>query len=338
MLKLHHRSKYGRYYIGDSVEVLRKGRLYRELRNNVQLIFTSPPFPLNKKKKYGNLQGQEYKDWFISLSEIFSELLTEDGSIVIELGNSWVEGRPVQSLLHLESLIGFVENPKSDLRLCQEFICYNPSRLPSPAEWVTVKRIRTVDSFTRLWWMSKTDFPKADNRKILRPYSKSMLSLLKKQKYNSGKRPSEHKIGETSFLNNNGGSIIPNIIELDQIEEGKDPRLPCNLRSYSNTNSNNEFLRICKKRKIKLHPARMPQQLPHLFINFLTDSGDIILDPFAGSNTTGATAECLGRKWIAIEAFKDYAKQAQIRLDLEKQKRKEGTYGSHKRNQKNRRY
>jgi site-specific DNA-methyltransferase (cytosine-N4-specific) len=115
----------------------------------VNLILTSPPFPLNNKKSYGNLEGKEYKKWFTGLAEIFAYLLTPDGSIVIEMGNSWLNGRPVQSLLHLESLMGFVKNRRADFRLCQQFICYNPSRLPGPAQWVTVNRIRTTDSFTQ---------------------------------------------------------------------------------------------------------------------------------------------------------------------------------------------
>jgi hypothetical protein len=180
MVHILYETALGKYYTGKAEDLLTSD--LTELRNKVQLILTSPPFPLNKKKKYGNLQGEEYKNWFINLAEIFSNLLTEDGSIVIELGNSWEPGLPVQSLLHLESLLGFVKNPKVNLRLCQEFVCYNPSRLPSPAQWVTVNRIRTIDSFTHLWWMSKSDYPKANNRKVLRPYSKSMKLLLKKQK------------------------------------------------------------------------------------------------------------------------------------------------------------
>src|SRR5262249_15186534 len=126
-------------------------------------------------------------------------LLSDDGSIVIEVGNSWVPGRPVQSLLHLESLIGFVNNPQANLRLCQQFICYNPSRLPSPAQWVTVERIRLTDSYTHIWWMAKSDFPKANNRKVLRPYGSEMKALLKRRSYNSGNRPSEHRISENGF-------------------------------------------------------------------------------------------------------------------------------------------
>lgn len=322
--KKHHGSPKGGYFIGNSVDCLKKGRLYNRIKGDVQLIFTSPPFPLNNKKKYGNLQGEEYQKWFASLAETFSGLLTENGSIVIELGNSWVPEKPMQSLLHLHSLIDFLENEKAGLQLCQEFICYNPSRLPSPAQWVTVNRIRTVDSFTRLWWMSKSDYPKADNSKVLRPYSKSMLSLLKKQKYNSGKRPSEHMISEKSFLTDHGGSIMPNVIELEQTDENRDVRLPHNFMSYSNTASNDPFTKECKEQDIDIHPARMPRQLPEFFIEFLTDEGDLVLDPFAGSNTTGVTAELMGRKWVSLEIKDEYAEQAKVRLDVERKAKRNG--------------
>src|SRR3990167_1718585 len=149
-----YRTKYGEYIIGDSLKLLANG-LKKKLKDKVQLIITSPPFPLNKKKKYGNLQGSEYKEWLSQFAIVFSDLLKKDGSIVIELGNSWEPNRPVQSLLHLESLIEFKKN--GHLNLCQQFICYNPSRLPSPAAWVTVNRIRTIDSFTHAWWLSKTN-------------------------------------------------------------------------------------------------------------------------------------------------------------------------------------
>ena len=163
MNDLFYSTEFGEYYIGKCEEILpRLG-----LEGKVQLILTSPPFPLNNKKKYGNLNGDEYLAWFSSLAELFSKVLKPNGSIVIEMGNSWEKDRPVQSLLHLNSLMSFVNNEKAGLRLCQEFICYNPARLPSPAQWVTINRIRAIDSFTHIWWMSNSDYPKADNRRIL---------------------------------------------------------------------------------------------------------------------------------------------------------------------------
>lgn len=305
---------FGEYYTGDSKNIL-KSKIGQKLKGNVQLILTSPPFPLNKKKSYGNLNGNEYKKWFSSLAKTFSDLIKQDGSIVIELGNSWEPKHPVQSLLHLESLLKFVKNPRANLRLCQEFICYNPSRLPSPAQWVTVNRIRTVDSFTRLWWMAKNDFPKSDNSKVLRPYSKSMKNLLARKQFNAGKRPSEHKINDKAFLNDNSGSIMHNVIELEQMDEKRDPRLPENIFSISNTSSNDYFSNKCREKGIKIHPARMPIPLALFFIEFLTEPGDIVLDPFAGSNTTGYCAELLGRKWVSMEIMNEYGKQSKIRFD-----------------------
>ena len=125
------------------------------------LIFTSPPFPLNRAKSYGNMTGEEYLKWFSSLAPLFAELLETDGSLVIELGNAWEKGMPVHSTLPIESLLKIKENGK--FYLCQEFVFFNSSALPSPIEWVNKRRIRVKDSFTRIWWMSKTPYPKADN-------------------------------------------------------------------------------------------------------------------------------------------------------------------------------
>lgn len=303
----------GAYYFGDSDDLLTTD-LGRSLVGKVQLILTSPPFPLNNKKSYGNLEGDKYLQWFIDLAPIFAELLREDGSIVIELGNAWEEGRPVQSLLSLEALMGFVRNPKADLRLCQQFVCYNPSRLPSPAQWVTVNHIRATDSFTHVWWMARSDFPKADTGRVLRPYSKSMQMLLKRQKYNSGKRPSEHNISPSGFAVNRGGSIPHNFFELDAIDKDRDPRLP-NAFSFSNTRSNDFFQRTCRERNIQMHPARMPEGLASFFIEFLSDPDDLVLDPFAGSNTTGFVAECLGRRWVSVDIREDYVEQVKVRFE-----------------------
>ncbi len=311
-----YKTKLGKYLIGDSVELINK-KLIKSHMNKVNLIITSPPFPLNQKKRYGNKNGEEYKEWFIKLAPLFSELLTPDGSIVIELGNAWEAGKPIQSVLHLESLLGFLKHPEADLNLCQELICYNPSRLPSPAQWVTIERSRTIDSYTHVWWMAKSINPKADNSKVQRPYSKSMLALLKRGKYNSGRRPSDHVVSKESFLTDHHGSIMPNFIELDKMEENKEWRLPENVIRLSNTNSNDSFLRICREKKITPHPARMNPGLVAFFIEFLTNPGDLVFDPFAGTNTTGYVSELMGRNWLSVEAEEEYGKQAIIRFEAQ---------------------
>ena len=277
---------FGKMFIGDAKKLLNCPTIM-EYKGEIQLIFTSPPFPLTRKKKYGNLQGQEYVDWLSSFALAFRDYLKPDGSIVIELGNSWEPNRPVMSTLNLQALLAFLNEGK--FNLCQQFVHHNPARLPSPAQWVNVERIRVKDAFTYIWWMSPCDRPWANNRNVLVPYSPSMKKLLSSQKYNHGKRPSEHSIGQTSFLTNNKGAI------------------PSNVLTLSNTRSYDVYLSYCRAHDLPIHPCRMQLEIPEFFINLLTKRGDIVMDPFAGSNTTGAVAERLGRRWLSVEIDDKYA-------------------------------
>lgn len=294
----------GAMYCGNSEELLATDR-FNSQRHKAQLVFTSPPFPLNTKKRYGNLQGDEYVEWFSRFAPLLKEHLSPNGSIVVEVGNAWEPNRPVMSTTVLKALLRFLE--EADLNLCQEFVWYNSARLPSPIEWVNKERIRVKDSFTRIWWMSPVDRPKADNRRVLREYSRSMKKLIRTGKYNAGPRPSEHHIGKDSFKKNNNGAIPPNVLEGDQVLALLDPLTPDSILKIANTDSRDQYRTFCKQRGVRIHPARMPHHLVEFFLKFLTDEGDLVLDPFAGSNTTGAAAETLGRQWISIEAQWEYA-------------------------------
>ena len=279
--------------VGDAEEILRS-RLVDKIRGKVDLIFTSPPFPLNRKKKYGNLQGEAYIEWLSSFAPLFHTLLRRNGSIVIEIGNAWEPGEPVMSILPVRAFLAFKE--RGGFHLCQQFVCYNPARLPSPAQWVNVDRIRVKDAYTHLWWLSPVARPLAKNKKVLKSYSDSMLKLLETKKYNAGLRPSEYRIGEKSFLRNNKGAI------------------PSNVLTFTNTLSHDAYLEYCRKKNLVRHPARMPVGLAEFFIKFLTRRDGLVLDPFAGSNTTGAAAEKLGRSWISIESREDYARASKGRF------------------------
>ncbi len=104
--------------------------------------------------------------------------------------------------------------------------------------------------------------------------------------YKAKLRPSGHDISE-KFSRDNSGAIRPNWFQI------------------ANTDSNSFYLRKCKEAGISPHPARFPTQFPEYFIKFLTDEGDIVLDPFAGSNATGYAAEELNRRWVSIEELKN---------------------------------
>ncbi|HEX8068745.1 MAG TPA: site-specific DNA-methyltransferase [Pyrinomonadaceae bacterium] len=290
------KTELGKLYVGR-VEELLASKLGKELQGRVQLLLTSPPFPLNHKKAYGNHTGEEYVKWLSNFAPVFAKLLKPDGSIVIEIGNAWEPKRPVQSLMSLKALLAFAEHQDAGLRLCQEFVCYNRARLPSPAQWVTVNRIRVKDSYTHVWWLATNDKPKSNNRNVPKEYSRSMKRLLERRQYNAGARPSGYVIGKESFFTDNGGAIPSNLIE------------------FSNTQSSDPYLKACKEHNEKPHPARMPKTIPEFFIKFLTDKGDLVFDPFGGSNVTGSVAEGLGRRWVTFEAQEDYARQSIWRFE-----------------------
>lgn len=278
----------GAAYLGDSLDFLRQMP-----SNSVDLIMTSPPFALERKKEYGNVSSSEYVPWFLTFAREFHRVLKDTGSLVIDIGGSWMKGQPTRSLYHFELVIALVR--EVNFHLAQEFYWYNPSKLPSPAEWVTVRRVRVKDGVNTVWWMSKTPHPKANNRRVLKAYSESMKKLLENG-YKAQLRPSGHDISN-NFSKDNEGAI------------------PSNLIVLANTDSNGAYLRACREAGIKPHPARFPHGLPEFFIRFLTDEGDLVVDPFAGSNVTGEVAETLGRQWRAFELSEEYVRASQFRFE-----------------------
>lgn len=303
-----YRTPLGRLLVGRAEDVL-PGPALDPWRGRVQLVFTSPPFPLRRQKEYGNRTGDDYAGWLAGFARRLADLLTPDGSIVIEVGNGWNPGTPTVSTAGIKALLAFQE--AAGLHLCQEFVCFNPARLPTPAEWVTIRRSRVKDAFTRVWWLAPSPHPKADNRRVLTEYSPSMRRLLKRGTFNSGRRPSQHQISDRSFLADNGGAIPPNVLVPP---EGDGPPDPFTVLPIPNTASRDPYHRACRERGVPRHPAVMPEPLVRFFVEFLTDPGDVVLDPFAGSNTTGAVAEQLGRGWVGIEADPGYARASRIRF------------------------
>lgn len=283
-------TRMGRAYHGDALSLL------RDLEDeSIDLVLTSPPFALQRKKEYGNEDQDEYVGWLLSFGAEVRRVLKETGSFVLDLGGAYRKGRPVRSLYNYRVLIGLCD--EQSWNLAEEFFWFNPAKLPGPIEWVNKRKIRAKDAVNTIWWLSKSDFPKADIKRVLVPYSDRMKKLIEDSSsyYSPKKRPSGHDISE-NFALDNGGAIPPNLLQIP------------------NTESNSAYLRFCKLVGTKGHPARFPSKLPEFFIEMLTEENDLVLDIFAGSNTTGAAAEKLGRKWIAFEREQKYLATSAFRF------------------------
>jgi len=282
---------FGAAYLGDSLQFLRPLP-----ERSVDLILTSPPFALRRKKAYGNKNPDQYIPWFLEFAHEFMRVLRPRGSLVIDIGGAWNPGQPTRALYHFKLLIELCEMAPKPFHLAQEFYWYNPAKLPTPAQWVTVERVRVKDAVNNIWWLSKSRRPFASNRRVLVPYGKAMRNLLKRG-YNAGPRPSEHIISQ-KWARDNGGAIPPNIL------------------AVANTRSNDRYLRKCREAGIRPHPARFPDEVPNFFIRLLTTPGAVVLDPFAGSNVVGQEAERLGRRWLAVENNELYLQGAALRFPV----------------------
>ena len=280
----------GQAYVGDALHYLAEVE-----DSTIDLVMTSPPFALRRQKAYGNVEESEYVNWIRPFGKEIFRVLKDSGSFVLDLGGAYKSGKPSRSLYNFRVLMCLCDD--IGFQLAEDFYWFNPAKLPSPIEWVNKRKIRAKDAVNTVWWFSKTEWPNADVRNVLVPYSDRMKKLISDPEnfYSPQKRPSGHDIG-ANFGKDNGGAI------------------PSNLLSIPNTDSNSCYLRLCKELGLERHPARFPEDLPMFFIKMLTDPGDTVIDIFAGSNTTGSVAEKLGRNWIAFDTSHEYLKTSILRF------------------------
>lgn len=286
-------TEFGSCITGDSLNVL--PTLADE---SIDLIITSPPFSLQRHKSYGEVAQNEYVEWLLQFGRAAYNKLKNTGSFVVDLGGAYQKGRPVKALYPFRFMLKMCD--ELGYNLAQDIYWHNTSALPTPIEWVNKRKIRCKTSVNTVWWFSKTDFPKANVRNVLVPYSSRMEKLIKHPeefvKEEGTVRPSGHVMGQKSWTKNNGGAI------------------PSNLLQISNSESNSKYLRYCKDLEVKRHPARFPAKLPEFFIKLLTDENDLVVDIFSGSNTTGKVAEDLGRHWLSIDQSIDYVASSAFRF------------------------
>lgn len=263
---------------------------------SVNLIITSPEFPLLKPKDYGNRTGQHYLDWLCDLAGQWKRMLVDDGSLVLNVGPVWQRGQPIESVYMERLLLRLID--ETGFHLAQRHYFENPGKVPS-SEWVTVRRVRVKNVIEPVWWLSKTEHPKANNRRVLLPYTSRMTTLIAKGGQQRGwnrRTPAGHSGTEGGFGRDNGGSI------------------PSNLIKATNSDSCDYYHRMCRLHGIPSHPGRFPKSLPEFFIKLLTDEGDLVYDPMGGSNTTGSVCEELRRRWLISEKSLTYLSGSKFKI------------------------
>lgn len=274
----------GEAYLGEAESLLK-----HVPSGVVDLVLTSPPFALARPKAYGNKSEGDYADWFLPFAREVKRVLAPRGSFVLEMGWAYRSGRPVRSLYNIETLLRLCD--EQDWVLAQEFHWYNPTKLPSPAEWVTVRKIRVKDAVSPIWWLAKPDDPRADWSNV-----RLDMDLHAPTPIDPTRDPGSLWFGD------------------ENLPAAQDEQIPSNLLEIANTSSNSWYQRCCRGLDIEAHPARFPERLPAFFIRGLTAPGALVLDIFCGSNTVGYVAQALGRRWASFEKKTQYLAASAFRF------------------------
>jgi len=261
---------------------------------SVDLILTSPPYPILTPRPYGGVDAAQWVDWMAGLAQIWRKLLTPGGSIMVNMGYTYLRGGPHQSLYPEEFAVRMATG--CGWRLCQRLFWHNPHALPSPMPWVAIERKRVKDAVQPIYWFSR-GVDRADNRRVLVPYSKVTLKKEIGRSREPVCRDSGYDFGAESFSRDNGGAIPPNLV------------------IASNAGSQARHKRRARAAGLPVHPASFPESLAAFAIALATEPGDTVYDPFAGSGTVAAAAERLQRRWIASERAYEYLAGAALRLD-----------------------
>lgn len=251
-----------------------------EFNAQVDLIVTSPPYADARKNHYDSIHPDKYADWFLTFHEPFYNALKPDGSLVINIKDKVVDGVRHRYVWHMiEALSERGWYPIDD------YLWQKPN--PMPGYWPT----RLRDGWEYCFHLSKSKRPYFNADAVRKPIGDWVESRLR----NLGK----NDVSRHNSVNASGfGRDISKWV-------GKQTVLPSNV------------LNIPLVGKNKGHPAVFPVDLPLFFIKLLCPENGLVVDPFAGSGTTGIAALSLGRQCVLIDNNLEYCQQALERLKSE---------------------
>jgi hypothetical protein len=265
---------------------------------SVQLFFSSPPFPLNRRKEYANQHpARSHVEWLLRLVERYLRKLAPEGSIVLEVGPVWTPGEPTQATW-MERLVVALED-RLGLHLCQTLYWENPAKMPGPAAWTTRERVRLTDRIERLLWTGWRPRP-GRTRTTAR-----------------SSRPIPRRCGAFSVAAAKPRSGVPPGTTAEAGPSAATTGAPSPARSsgVANTASNDRYTRACREAGLPVHPARFPEELPGFVIRFLTREDDLVVDPMCGSGRTARAADRLARRWVCGDIACEYLRGAAFQLD-----------------------
>lgn len=251
-----------------------------EFDGKVDLIITSPPYADARQNHYDGIHPDRFAEWFLTFHESFYRALKPTGSLVINIKDRVVEGVKHRFVWHtIEALC------ERGWFAIEDYLWHKPN--PMPGYWPT----RLRDGWEYCFHLAKSKRPFFNADAVRKPIGDWVESRLR----NLGKNDlARHNSANASGFGRDISKWV-----------GKETVLPSNV------------LTIPLVGKNKGHPAVFPLELPLFFIKLLCPENGVVVDPFAGSGTTGVAALSLGRCCVLIDNNAQYCQEAVKRLQNE---------------------
>ena len=265
--------------------------VFSRIDSPITLILTSPPYPLNNPRKYGNVSEAQYVDWFCKVIEPVVKNMADGASLCLNISNDiFMPGSPERSMYCERLLLAL--HDRLGLRLMDRLIWENRSKPPGPIQYASKARTQLNVVYEPIYWLTNNPRAvKSDNRRVLLAHTERHLKLLsqggeQRRVINSD---GAYSISPGAYGNPTNGRIARNILNFGH---------RCGAQSA--------YKKAAKAKGLAVHGAPMPLKLAQFLIEFLTQPGDLVVDPFAGSQTTADAAQRLGRRWLTAEIMAEY--------------------------------
>lgn len=257
----------------------------------ISLVITSPPYPLTSARAYGNPPEHMYVDWICKTLEPVVKNLVRGGSICLNISNDiFLKHSPARSMYCERLLLAL--HDRLGLHLMDRLIWENKSKPPGPYQYASKARTQLNVVYEPIYWLTNAPHSvKSDNRRVLQAHTEKHLALIAR-----GGEQRSGSFSDGAYTMRHGAYASPT--------EGKIPR---NILSFGHRCAHQiAYKQAAKAMGLPVHGAPMPMALASFLIKFLSEPGDLVADPFAGSFTTADAAERLGRRWLATERVAQY--------------------------------
>lgn len=261
------------------------------LNEPIHLCLTSLPYVLRHERAYGGAPEHLYVDWALRVLEPIIKQLAPGASLAINLGNDCFEpGSPARSMYKERLLLRLVDT--FGLKLMDTIVWENPSRPPGPYQWASRTRQQLNGTYEPIYWL--TNDPTrcfSDNRRVLQPHTQGHLALIARGGENrlTNYGDGSHRVYPGSYAKPTAGRIPRNVIRMSHLCADK-----------------KDVARLARAAGLPVHGATMPLQLAKLLVEFLTEEGDLVVDPCAGWMRSAKAAEQLNRRWVTTEMHGEY--------------------------------